>query len=136
MQKRHVRELVLVSTAALVLAASAGGTARADEPLFRTVDLDVGESAEVTWPAGGKARVKLIEVKEIRDDLRKVVRRADVKVEVDGRIVKLVAGIYRLPVTVGRVQIDAPVTAGYLPNANEDHWGLTKAARLRLWPAG
>jgi murein DD-endopeptidase MepM/ murein hydrolase activator NlpD len=55
--------------------------------------------------------------------------------------VKLVSANYRLPVTVGAVQIDCPVTKGYSKNASRavtgaDAWGLDKDARLRLWPAG
>ena len=50
----------------------------------------------------------------------------------------LVSANYRLPVTVGGVQIDCPVTRGYYKNCDpfEDSWGLDKDARLRLWPAG
>jgi hypothetical protein len=57
------------------------------------------------------------------------------------RKVSLVSANYRLPVTVGGVQINCPVTRGYRRDnakgiANEDPWGIDKDARLRLWPAG
>ena len=60
------------------------------------------------------------------------------EVEVNGRTTTLVSANYRLPVTVGGVQIDCPVTRGYYQNCDpfEDSWGLDKDARLRLWPAG
>jgi enamine deaminase RidA (YjgF/YER057c/UK114 family)/murein DD-endopeptidase MepM/ murein hydrolase activator NlpD len=127
-----------VAVAALALAAVAAAPARAaaEEPLFRTIDLDVGESADVVLAGGHKARVKLAGVREVRDDVRRAVRRAEVKVEIDGRRATLVSGLHHLPVTVGRVQIDSPVTAGYRERAGHDAWGLLKAARLRLWPAG
>ena len=58
------------------------------------------------------------------------------KVEVNGQVVELISAIYHLPATVGGVQVDCPITRGYLTNSDHDHWGLTKAARLRFWPAG
>ena len=51
-----------------------------------------------------------------------------------GRQVTLDSATYHLPVTVGDVQIDCPITKGYLEHG--DHWGLDADARLRLWPAG
>jgi len=59
-----------------------------------------------------------------------------VRVEAAGREVSLISSTYHLPITVGNVQIDCPVTEGYTTNSSKDNaWGLTKAARLRLWPA-
>lgn len=105
-------------------------------PLDRVVDLDVGEAVTVTLSDGSKARVKLIEVNEIRDDVCFAVRRAEVKVEVNGQMCQLVSATYHLPQTKGAVQIDCPITKGYNENGNPGFWGLDKAARLRLWPAG
>src|SRR5262249_6108661 len=109
-------------------------------PPVRTVDLNVGESQAVELADGKKVTVKLLDLKETRDDLRKAVRRAEVTVEVAGEKASLVSANYRLPITVGGVQIDCPVTRGYRQNtakgvAGEDPWGLEKDARLRLWPA-
>lgn len=110
-------------------------------PPFQMVDLDVGQSQEMTLAGGRKVVVKLLDLKEQRDTLRSAVRRAEVTVEVGGQKVTLVSGTYRLPVTVGDVQIDCPVTGGYVERStkttgNLDPWGLEKDARLRLWPAG
>jgi murein DD-endopeptidase MepM/ murein hydrolase activator NlpD len=110
-------------------------------PLLRTVDLNVGQTAEVALADGKKVTVKLLDLKEIRDDLRNAVRRAEVTVEVAGEKATLVSANYRLPLTIAGVQIDCPVTKGYLKNnskgvSGEDPWGLGKSdARLRLWPA-
>jgi murein DD-endopeptidase MepM/ murein hydrolase activator NlpD len=106
------------------------------KPLFATIDLDRGETVEVRLPDGGKATVKLLEIKETRDSLRDALRRADVTVEINGRTTTLTSGNYRLPVTAGGVQIDCPATKGLYPNHDpfEDSWGLDKDARLRLWP--
>jgi PKD domain/Peptidase family M23 len=106
------------------------------QPLHRVVDLDVGESRQVELRGGKTVQVKLVGLEESRDTIRDAVRRAVVKVEVDGKSIDLVAATYHLPTTVGGVQVDCTITRGYLSNSDQDHWGLTKAARLRIWPAG
>jgi protein-L-isoaspartate(D-aspartate) O-methyltransferase len=111
------------------------------QPLQRTVDLNVGESQQIELADGKKATVKLLDLQETRDDLRQAVRRAEVKVEVNGAIVKLVSANYRLPVTIAGVQIDCPVTRGYRQEkvkgvSRENPWALDRDVRLRLWPAG
>ena len=105
------------------------------EPLFQTVDLNVGDSCDVKLSDGKSATVKLLDLKETRDDLRQAVRAAFVSVEVEGQKATLAAGNYHLPIVVGNVQIDCAVTKGYV-QANENPWALEKDARLRLWPAG
>lgn len=98
------------------------------------VDLNIGQQATVKLCSGKTATVKLLDVKEQRDSLRRAVRGAEVKVEVNGKVVTLNCATYHLPVTVGGVQIDCPVIKAY--NEGGDHWGLDADARLRLWPAG
>lgn len=102
-------------------------------PLLRTVDLNIGESQTVTLVNGNKAVVRLIDVQEKRDNLRDALRRALVTVEVNGKTTTLTSGTYHLPVTVGGVQIDCPVTKGYTVNCG-NVWAIEKDARLRLWP--
>jgi len=105
-------------------------------PLVRVADLDVGESQTVELANGDSVVVKLLDLDEVRDSLRNAVRRATVKVDVAGQVVSLVSSTYHLPITVGDVQIDCPVTQGYTQNSSKDNaWGLEKAARVRLWPA-
>ncbi len=53
------------------------------QPLLRAVDLNVGDSREIELADGAKAHVKLLDLKETRDDLRQAVRRAEVLVEVN-----------------------------------------------------
>ena len=103
---------------------------------LRVLDLDLGESQQVDLADGTKAHVKLLAIDEVRDTIRDAVRRAVVKVEVNGQVIELISATYHLPQTVGGVQVDCPITRGYLTNTHLDHWGLTKAARLRVWPAG
>jgi murein DD-endopeptidase MepM/ murein hydrolase activator NlpD len=106
------------------------------QPSLRVIDLNVGEEETVTLADGAKVRVKLWDLNETRDLINQSVRLARVAIEVDGKRVMLVSGNYRLPLTVGRVQIDCSITKGYYSNAGNDTWGLLKDARLRLWPAG
>ncbi len=106
------------------------------DPLVRVVDLDLGQSRDVTLTDGTRATVQLLELSEHRDSIRNAVRRAEVKVKVNDRIVSLISATYHLPIKVGSVQIDCPVTKGYTENSSKDNaWGLVNDARLRLWPA-
>ncbi|QDU21778.1 putative peptidase [Urbifossiella limnaea] len=106
-------------------------------PLMRTADLNLGESQEVELATGQKAVVKLLDLKETRDEIRGAVRVAEVTVEVNGKTVRLVSGNYRLPVTVAGVQIDCSVTRGFRERTSTGNvWGLEKDARVRLWPEG
>src|SRR5262245_10030982 len=84
-----------------------------DRPaLVRAVDLDVGETQEVTLSDKASVRVKLLSLDEARDALRSAVREARVRVEVDGRTLVLTSATYHLPVKLGGVQIDCPITRG------------------------
>ena len=108
------------------------------DPLLRAVDLNVGESASVQLSDGKAVMVKLVGLEERRCEMRGAVRRAAVTVDVDGERAELVCATYNLPKAVGGVQIDCPVTRGYVANLDRkvNVWALEKAARLRLWPAG
>jgi murein DD-endopeptidase MepM/ murein hydrolase activator NlpD len=134
--------LVLAALLLTVFHAGPSAPARAEEPpaptldpLHRVVDLDVGESRQVELRGGAKVEVKLLALDESRDPIRDAARRAVVKVELNGQAIELTSATYHLPRTVGGVQVDCPITRGYLTNTDQDHWGLTRAARLRLWPA-
>ncbi len=105
-------------------------------PLIRVVDLNIDDSEKVELSDGSKVTVKLLKLEETRDSVRDAVRRAEVTVSVNGKIVTLVSATYHLPVTVGNVQIDCSITKGYNSNGTRDSWNLEKDARLRLWPAG
>src|SRR5436190_23376458 len=86
---------------------------------FVAVDLSIGEMQDVTLTNGQKVSVKLIDVKDFRDSLRGAVRRSEVRVEVAGQEVSLGSATYHLPVTVGKVLIDCPITKGYVARANK-----------------
>lgn len=135
-----VRSLLVLSVLAIAARApaiSAELPPPARTPLVRAVDLNVGEEAEVELCDGSRARVKLLDLKETRDSVRGAVRKAVVKVEVNGQPTELVAASYHLPTTIAGVRIDCAVTKGYTEASSKANvWGLLKDARLRLWPAG
>ncbi len=130
--------LVFMFVATASCAASAPGESpKAAIPVLeRVIDLDVGQSHEVELSNGRRVTVKLLRLKERTDPIRGAVREARVEVEIDRHRAWIVSANYHLPVTVGPVQIDCPITKGPTRNSNGDAWGLAKDARLRLWPAG
>ncbi|MGO8700293.1 MAG: PKD domain-containing protein [Limisphaerales bacterium] len=122
---------------ASLLADGCASPRKASPVLQRTVDLRVGDDQEVRLSDGTMVHVKLLNLQERHDDVNDAVRQAEVEVAVDGAVTNLISGNYRLPVKVGKVQIDCPITKGYLEKtAGKNPWGLLKDARLRLWPAG
>ena len=133
MRTKFFLAVMLLVVCPLLLAA--GDSAETIEPLLRTVDLNVGQQCEVEFSNGDTVTVKLLDLVETRDTLRNAVRDARVTVAVDGREVTLTAAYYRLPVTVGDVQIDCAVTKGCVQEG-KNPWELDTDARLRLWPAG
>jgi murein DD-endopeptidase MepM/ murein hydrolase activator NlpD len=110
--------------------------AGAQQPLFRVVDISVGAPQSVELSDGKRATVRLLSMGEVRDKARSAIREARVEVEINGTRGALSCGNYQLPVSLGGVQVDCPVTKAYYQNTNNDRWGLVKDVRLRLWPAG
>lgn len=104
------------------------------EPLVRTVDLNLGETASVSLVDGSTAQLKLIRYEERLDSLRFAIRSSQVTLEVNGTRIQLQSGNYNLPITVFGVRIDCPITKGYSANAGRDMWSLAKDVRLRVWP--
>ena len=130
----HARMTIVLLIGFLFLA---GVNAATIDPVVRVVDLDIGQTSDVTLRDGSHAIVTLLELTEQRDSIRKAVRRAEVKVKVNEEVVSLVSATYHLPIEAGGVQIDCPVTKGYTENSSKGNdWGLVNDARLRLWPAG
>jgi murein DD-endopeptidase MepM/ murein hydrolase activator NlpD len=138
LSKLHVVVAVSLLSGASFESVGLGGIPEPTQtPLVTVADLDVGESQTLELHDGSRATVKLLDLKETRDDIRNAIRRAVVTVEVNGKSISLVSSTYRLPTAVAGVQIDCPITKGYLQNSSKQNaWGLTKDARLRLWPAG
>jgi hypothetical protein len=89
---------------------AAGPPAATRVPRFQTMDLNLGESQQVVLGDGAMAEFKLLAVDEVRDTIRDAVRRAVVKVEVNGKAIELISATYHLPQTVAGVQVDCPIT--------------------------
>ena len=120
----------------LLLTVLATGLRGADAVLHRTIDLNIGETQQVTFADGTKAQVKLLKVDEQHDAVIATLAGAVVTVEINGQRAELTSGNYRLPVPVGGVQADAPAVQAYMKDTNFDWWVLRKDARVRVWPAG
>lgn len=132
----HARPLFLFAALCLPAPAQEARPLPAEGPLHRTVELNVGESAETTLRDGRTVRLRLLELQERRDPIRRAVRDAWAKIEIDGQALTLGAGGYRLPTAFAGLQIDCPVTRAWLADARHDYWGLARDARFRIWPAG
>jgi len=83
------------------------------QPLVRVIELDIGQTQVVELHDGSKATVKVLDLRETRDNICQAVRRAEVDVQVNGQTVTLVSATYHLPTTVAGVRIDCPITSGY-----------------------
>lgn len=141
---RHPRFLISFPRSLLVVAVVIAAVARLDatppeptrQPLRVVVDLNSGESQQLTLRNGATATVRVVSVKEQRDTLSDAVRGAQVEVEVNGQRVMLGTATYHRPLTIAGVQIDCSMVKAFNSNTATDTWALEKDARLRLWPAG
>ena len=128
--------IVLLVFWTLVIEAPGSACTSPAKPLFRVVDLDVGESRSVVLSNGKSVTVELIEITEHRCEMRNALRKAEVTFSVDGMEIELVCATYNLPRIAGDVQVDCPVVQGYISGSSKNNaWSLDKDARLRLWPA-
>jgi len=122
---------------ALVLGCASAEKSDPSAVLHQAADLSLGETQTVMLSDGSAVHVKLLDLQETLDDVNGAVRRSELKLEVNGQQATLVSGTYRLPTEVGGVQVDCPITKGYLGKSQQKNiWGLLKDARLRFWPAG
>ena len=104
--------------------------------LHNTFDLTLDEAVSATLSNGETVKLRLMQVTGSKDSVNKSMRRAGVKLELNGEVVELPACNYHLPRTVGKFQVDCPITSDYLEMARKNVWALHKDARIRIWPAG
>ncbi len=100
---------------------------------FQTIDLDIGQSAEVSLPDKTPVSIRLIQIDETRDTIRHALRKAVATIEVNGERGKVTCGTYHLPVRLGGVRIDCPVVKGYVQKGRNP-CAIDNDARLRIWP--
>jgi murein DD-endopeptidase MepM/ murein hydrolase activator NlpD len=107
----------------------------AGDSLRTVIELNKGKSIEAVLSNGARVTVRLIDLVSERDRVCLAVRSSRVKVSINNREVTLTAGTYNLPLTVGDIKIDCPITGDYARDIDGGRWGLHKDARFRLWPA-
>ncbi len=93
----------------------------------RFVYLDIGETASVALKGGAVRVVRLAGVREEKDSVIGLTRRAEVDVEIDGRPLRLVCQPYELPVVRDGVRIQADTTSAWLD--------MGKRVQLSVWDA-
>lgn len=91
------------------------------------VCLDIGEKYPFKLKDGSERLVRLVSVKEHRDSVIGLVRRADVSVEVDGKILRLICAPYTMPIEFSGVRIQADTTSAWHP--------LPKKVQFSIWDA-
>jgi murein DD-endopeptidase MepM/ murein hydrolase activator NlpD len=104
---------------------SAADAARIKYSKQRFVYLDTGESAEFNLSDGRTKRIRLVSVKEEKDSVIRLVRRADVRLEIDGETLELLCGPYVLPIEKDGLRLQVDTTSGWLQ--------MGKRVQLSLW---
>ena len=109
----------------------------AHSPEFVTVDLNLHENRLVTLPDGNQVSINVESLKHYHDSARDAVRKAEARVRVNDQVIVLDSGMYSLPREVSGIQIDCPVTSGWVHGRDVsvfNPWSLESDVRLRLWP--
>ena len=106
------------------------------EKVRKNVDMNVGDTTEITLYDGTTATITVLDTMIRRDRIRLAIREAKIKLSVDGEEKWLTAGNYNLPVEFKNVKIDVPFIKLYLSNGNfpDGMWKIHKDIRLRVWP--
>lgn len=91
------------------------------------VYLDPGESRAVALEDGTQKQIRLVSVREFKDKVIHLVRRAIVRLEVDGQPLELVCAPYVLPTVTNGLRIQVDTTSAWLE--------LPKRVQLSVWDA-
>lgn len=132
----ETRRVWPLAAALLALAAARGGAAEEEADMNRliraystqqVVGLDVGETFTFRLKSGQERALRLVSVEEHRDTVIRLVRRADVRLEVDGRPLDLVCGPYVMPTETAGLRVQVDSTSG---------WDNTpKRVQISVWDA-
>jgi murein DD-endopeptidase MepM/ murein hydrolase activator NlpD len=93
----------------------------------RFVYLNPGESYTFRLRDGTEKRIFLVSVREYEDSVVHLVRRADVRIEIDGKTIELTCAPYCFPTEVEGVRIQADTTSAWL--------NIPKRVQFSLWDA-
>jgi hypothetical protein len=130
------RRVSVLLIAAMGVAATCGGEATPESEVNRLIRpystqqivwLDVNESYTFKLKGGGERVIRLVSAEDRRDSVVKLVRRSDVRVEVDGRPLVLVSMPYVMPTEFAGLRIQVDTTSGY--------GNISKRVQLSLWDA-
>ncbi len=91
------------------------------------VCLNIGEEYPFELKDKSEKLIRLVSVKEYRDSVVKLVRWADVVIEVDGEILHLTCAPYTIPTEFNRIRVQADTTSAW-------HW-LPKRVQFSIWDA-
>jgi len=89
--------------------------------------LDEGESTIYTLKNGVQKSIQLVSVQDHADSVIGLIRRADVRVAIDGRPIELVCAPYVMPTEAQGVRIQADTTSGWMQ--------FGKRVQLSVWDA-
>jgi murein DD-endopeptidase MepM/ murein hydrolase activator NlpD len=93
----------------------------------RFVYLNPGESYTFRLRDGTEKRIFLVSVREYEDSVIHLARRADVRIEIDGKPIELTCAPYCFPTEVEGVRIQADTTSAWL--------NIPKRVQFSLWDA-
>ncbi len=91
------------------------------------VRLDPGEAYRFVSERGLTKTIRLVSVEDHRDSVIQLMRRADVRVEIDGQPMGLVSAPYVMPTETAGLRIQADSTSGWV--------SMAKRVQLSLWDA-
>lgn len=134
--KKLIRMEKLVPALLMLFAIVTYSLAQETQGFRQYLMLNPGDSASVTFYDGTTATIKLLDVIYEKDRVRRAIRKAKLRLSVNGEEKWIVAGNYHISETFANVKIDCPVTREYETNGffPEGAWRLTKDVKLRVWP--
>ncbi|HUU19936.1 MAG TPA: PKD domain-containing protein [Sedimentisphaerales bacterium] len=91
------------------------------------VCLDIDEEYPFKLKDGSEKVIRLISVREYRDNVLGQIRQADVNVRVNGKLMQLVCAPYTMPTEIDGIRIQVDTTSAWLP--------LPKRVQLSVWDA-
>jgi murein DD-endopeptidase MepM/ murein hydrolase activator NlpD len=126
--------MVIVAVTAMAVACSAAGIADAElngvVRLYSTqqvISLNVNETFTFKLKNGAAHVIRLVSVQEHRDSVIDLMRRAEVRLEIDGRPLDLVCEAYTMPTEAAGLRVLVDSTAGWK--------NIPKPVQLSLWDA-
>ena len=91
------------------------------------VALNPGEEYQFALAGGSKRTIRLVSVEEHRDSVIGFLRRADIRVEIDGRPVNLVCAPYVMPTEIAGLRLQADTMNGWTD--------MPKRVQFSIWDA-